>query len=409
MSMSLNNKSYLQHDAKVAFISKQAFSLVNFRGPLIRTMVEKKIAVYAFAPDFDDETRGSVKALGAIPVDSRISPAGMNPFQDLIDMLGLSKKLRLLKIDASFSYFIKPVIFGTLAAKIAGVPKRFAMIEGLGYAFGGADSLLKRRLVQGLATRLYRLALGQATKVFFLNPDDRDFFIAERMVDSEKISLLDGIGIDLSHYQAAVKNSGPTCFILVARLLKAKGIYDYIEAARRVKAISPEVRFILLGTVDVAGNPDSISESEVMEWVAEGLLEWPGHVSDVRIWLRQASVFVLPSYREGLPRSTLEAMAMARAVITTDAAGCKETVEDGLNGFKVPVKSPTQLADAMLKFVEKPDLIAQMGKESRRMAENRFDVRKINAKILRTMELDNVSLTEADVQQYVPVEQSVRL
>lgn len=384
-NMNSHNNDGQSNVVKVAIISKQAFSLVNFRGPLIRAMVERNVIVYAFAPDFDEKTRREVEELGAIPLDGRVHPAGMNPFQDLMDMLWLSRKLRQIGVGATFAYFIKPVIFGTLAAKLAGVPKRFAMIEGLGYAFAEGGNSVKRKVVRGLATNLYRLALSYATKVFFLNPDDKRFFIENAMVRAEKVALIDGIGIDLSHYPMAHLNSESICFVLVARLLKEKGIYDYVEAARRVKKEYPSVRFLLLGNVDASGNPDSIAESKVLEWAAEGLLEWPGHVDDVRPWIASAGVFVLPSYREGLPRSTLEAMATGRAIITTDAPGCKETVVDGLNGFKIPVQDPLALANAMLKFIAEPHLIAQMGKESRRIAENRFDVRKINYQILGVM------------------------
>jgi glycosyltransferase involved in cell wall biosynthesis len=244
----------------------------------------------------------------------------------------------------------------------------------------------RRRLLRLVTSWLYRVSLGQADAVFMLNPDDRKFFVDERMVSAEKVQLLDGIGVELDHYQVAKPVLHPVSFILVGRLLREKGIYDYIEAARRVKTLHPEVRFLLIGSVD--DNPGSLAESEVHSWVAEGLIEWPGQVTDVRPWIAQASVFVLPSYREGLPRSTQEAMAIGRPVITTNASGCRETVEPGVNGFLVPVRCPDALMRAMLAFVENPELIASMGIASRRIAEKKFNVDKINAKILSSMGLE---------------------
>jgi glycosyltransferase involved in cell wall biosynthesis len=207
------------------------------------------------------------------------------------------------------------------------------------------------------------------------------------MVSSSQVQLLDGIGLELSHYRVAQAVVRPMCFILIGRLLREKGVHDFVEAARKVKACRPEVRIVLLGDVDL--NPGSVSAAEVHAWVAEGIIEWPGHVQDVRTWIAEASVFVLPSYREGLPRSTQEAMAMGRPVITTDAPGCRETVMQGVNGFMVPVRDPDALAQAMMRFVDQPELIASMGAASRRMAEERFDVHKINAAILDAMKIQS--------------------
>jgi glycosyltransferase involved in cell wall biosynthesis len=176
--------------------------------------------------------------------------------------------------------------------------------------------------------------------------------------------------------------AAPVAFCLAARLLREKGVYEYAAAARIVKARFPDARFLLLGRLDE--NPGSLSAAEVQQWVQEGLIEWPGHVP-MRDWLAQASVFVLPSYREGVPRSTQEAMAMGRAVITTDVPGCRETVVDGLNGYLVPPRSAEALAGAMEKLIQDAGLLARMGLESRKMAEEKFDVHRINALILREL------------------------
>ncbi|MGZ3235993.1 MAG: glycosyltransferase family 4 protein [Burkholderiaceae bacterium] len=375
----------IQETYRLALITTQAFSIKNFRGPLITEMVSRGVKVFAFAPDYEESTRAAVRALGAEPVDSFMHRKGMNPLRDIFDVFWLAIQLRRLRLNATFSYFIKPVIYGTLAARLAAVPHRFTIIEGAGYVFTDDERSTKyRRLLRRLVTWLYKLGLSQAHHVFMLNQDDRDLFVGEQMVNPQKVQLLNGIGLNLDHYQQMPPVVEPMCFILVARLLREKGVYDYVAAARQVRNLHPHVRFLLLGTVDV--NPGSVRESEVHAWVAEGIVEWPGQVDDVRPWIAQASVFVLPSYyREGLPRSTQEAMAMGRPIITTNTPGCRETVEENVNGFMLPIRNPDALANAMLIFINHPELISKMGIESRRIAEGKFDVHKINNEILESM------------------------
>jgi glycosyltransferase involved in cell wall biosynthesis len=372
---------------RLAMISNQAFSLVNFRGPLIREMVSRGIIVYAFASDYDAQSKASVSAIGAIPVDYSLKRTGMNPLRDVMDMGALAFKLRAFKIDISFAYFIKPVIYGTLAAWLARVPDRFVMIEGAGYVFTESSQRLsfKRRVLRFLVTSLYRVGLSRARKVFLLNTDDKKMFIETAMTSADKICLINGIGLDLNHFQELPPNTEPIAFILVARLLREKGIWEFVEAARKVKSLHPEITFYLIGDIDA--NPGSISEQQAQQWVEEGLLVWPGHVDDVRIWLAKASVFVLPSYREGLPRSSQEAMASGRPVITTDAPGCRETVRHGVNGFLVPVRDSESLAQAMLRFIAQPELIGEMGARSRQFAEENYNVQQINSIILAAMGL----------------------
>lgn len=384
--MKVNNNKLRSLDTlpkRIAFISNQAFSLINFRGDLIRAMRRQGIVIYAFAPDFDEASRDQLVALGAIPVDYSMSRTGLNPFRDGADIFKLVFQLRRLNIDASFGYFIKPVIYGTLAARLAGVSKRFAMIEGAGYIFIDEKLPFRRIVLQRLVELMYRLALSQAHCVFLLNRDDRDLFVNRRMASLEKVRLLDGIGLDLQHFNVMPPPQGPVTFILVARLLREKGVFEYINAARDVKKCHPSVRFLLVGSVDL--NPGSIDPSQLTKWVKEGIVEWPGQVKDVRPWIARASVFVLPSYREGMPRSTQEAMAMGRPIITTNVPGCRDTVEVGTNGFIVPARDSAALAEAMTKFIESPELVVSMGASSRTIAEKRFDVNKINAQIMKTL------------------------
>jgi hypothetical protein len=371
----------------IAVISSQAFAIANFRGPLIRDLVARGVAVYALAPDYDDDIRAKVAGLGARPVDFSLSRAGLNPVRDLLDAVRLRAVLRSLAPDASLASYIKPVIYGSLAAWAAGVPARYSMIEGLGYVFIEADSQcsLRRRALRYAVSRLYKGALKTNRRVLFVNPDDRGQFLASNIVKPEQTAQIDGIGLDLDHYVPAAPVLEPVTFLLVARMLREKGVYDFVDAARVVRKRFPLVRFILVGSTDV--NPGSVARATLEGWEQEGLVEWAGQVPDVRPWIARASVFVLPSYREGLPRSSQEAMAMARPVITTDCVGCRETVVEGVNGYLVPVRRPDALAAAMMRFVEAPHLIQQMGRESRRMAEERFDVRAINRQILEILDV----------------------
>lgn len=371
---------------RIALITSQAFSLVNFRGPLIRDLIAAGLEVCALAPDYDEALRQQVRELGALPVDYSLSRAGMNPLQDLRGLFSLWRVLHRIQPDLALAYFIKPVIYGTLAAWLARVPRRYALIEGLGFLFIEQDTkpALRLRTLRWAALKLYQLALTKATHVFLLNSDDHDDMVQWRALSPDKATILGGIGVNLGEWSPSPLPHHPITFLLAARLLREKGILEYVAAARQIRQQYPQTRFILLGSTDP--NPGSISVEDVQAWVEEGLLEWPGHVQ-VQPWLAQASVYVLPSYREGVPRSTQEAMAMGRPVITTDAPGCRETVEHGRNGFLVPVRNSKALAEAMMRFIEEPELIKRMGAESRLLAEERFDVRRINRVMLETMDI----------------------
>jgi glycosyltransferase involved in cell wall biosynthesis len=365
-------------------ITSQAFSLHNFRGPLISDLVASGVKVYALAPDYSDDSRNKVRFLGAEPVDYEMSRAGISPFRDALAFFKLIILFLRIRPDISLAYFIKPVIYGTTAAWIAGIPRRIAMIEGLGYVYTDTNAKLvwHRKLLKAIVSRLYKFALNKAKYVVFLNGDDQTEFVSKGLVAKEKAVLLGGIGVDLKEWPQMPVHISPITFLLVARLLREKGIVEFANAARVLKKLEPGVRFVLLGGLD--SNPGALTESEVQGWVTEGLLDWPGHV-DVKPWLAQASAFVLPSYREGLPRSTQEAMASGRAIITTDSPGCRDTVQNGVNGYLVPVRNVNALANAMLHFVHNPYLFKSMGNKSRVLAEENFDVYKINKRLIKIM------------------------
>jgi glycosyltransferase involved in cell wall biosynthesis len=288
--------------------------------------------------------------------------------------------MRRIRPDVVLAYTIKPVIYGSLAAAVAGVPRRFALVTGLGYAFTGE----RGGLLTGLIRRLYRIALERVHKVFFQNPDDQALFRQLGILRNGTPSVVvNGSGVDVGDYAVGPLPEGPARFLMIGRLLGDKGVREYAEAARRVRAVHPEAGFGLVGWIDE--NPDAIAQSELDAWVAEGCIEFEGRLADVRPAIAACSVYVLPSYREGTPRTVLEAMAMGRPIITTDAPGCRETVVDGDNGFLVPVKSVDALVGAMLRFIDDPGLAPRMGARSRRVAEDKYDVHKVNEVMLREM------------------------
>lgn len=369
---------------RVVIISSYARSLVDFRGALIADLISKDIQVFALAPNFDMHTRQELINLGAQPVDIRMSRAGMNPFRDFLSLLDIYKKLRVLRPNVVLSYFIKPVIYGTLAAWLAKVPMRISMIEGLGYVFTytSKEMALKGRLLKLIVCEMYRFSLRFASKVIFLNPDDRAEFIKLNLVQRDKSVCLGGIGIDLKKWKPVHTTAGEVNFLMVARLLREKGIFEYVEAAKLVKLKHPSTQFVLLGGLDE--NPGSIRQDQVSAWHEAGVIFWHGHVPVID-YMKSASVFVLPSYREGVPVSTMEALATGRPIITTDVPGCRETVEQGVNGFKVPAKDPQALAEKMIWFIENPTQIVTMGEASRKLAEEKFDIKVINARLIEIL------------------------
>lgn len=360
-----------------------ADSIVAFRGPLIASIQARGLQVHIAAPGLTEgsATRALLEARGLVAHDIPLRRTGTNPLADFGLLLALFNLMRQVRPQCVLAYTIKPVIYGSLAAWLTRVPHRFAMITGLGYAFQGDGN---RGLLQGLVQRLYATALVRVNKVFFQNPDDQALFRQRRILAQCTLSVVvNGSGVDVASYPVTPLPAGPIRFLLIARLLGDKGVREYAQAARCVRKMHPDVRFDLVGWIDE--NPDAISQNELDAWVAEGVLQFLGRLSDVRPAIAACTVYVLPSYREGTPRTVLEAMAMGRAVITTDAPGCRETVADGDNGFLTPVKSVDGLVSSMLKFIESPDLAVCMGRRARTIAELKYDVHKVNEMMLGEM------------------------
>jgi len=326
-----------------------------------------------------------LQELGADYRQIPLHRTGLNPLKDVKTLFSLRKVLKEIKPDIVFSYTVKPIVYGSIAAHMAGVRRMYALISGLGYVFIGQT--FKQRLLTQIVAFLYRRGLKYNQVVFFQNPDDLHLFVSKSIVPKTvKPVLVNGSGVNIEKFAFAPPKLSPVTFLLIARLIKDKGILEYVESARLLKQKYPAAKCQLLGPLDI--NPAAITQEQLERWTKEGIIEYLGKTNDVRPYIADASVFVLPSfYREGTPRSVLEAMSMGRPIITTDAPGCRETVIDGKNGFLVSVKDVDALKSAMEKFILEPDLISQMGKQSRIIAEEKYDVRKVNRAILKEMGL----------------------
>ena len=368
----------------ILLFGSYAPSLITFRGALIAQMVERGHSVIAAAPDITEQIAQELRGLGAQVLEVPMNRTGTNPLGDLDLLRRLTVVLGKLKPDVFIPYTAKPVIWGCMAARRAGVPLIAPMITGLGFAFAPPASW-KQKMMQQAVMALYRKALTGAHQIFFQNGDDVATFRARALLPVDlHLTMVNGSGVDVDAFSPCALPEGPLRFLMIARLLKAKGVREYAEAAMKVKQAHEAVEFALVGWIDEG--PDAISKGELDSWIAGGI-EYQGVLDDVRPALASASVYVLPSYREGTPRSVLEAMAMGRAILTTDVPGCRETVLEGENGFMVPARDADALAKAMLRFIEAPDLAVSMGAASRVIAEDKYDVHKVNQTILAALGL----------------------
>jgi glycosyltransferase involved in cell wall biosynthesis len=362
----------------VMIFGSYAPSLVTFRGDLISMAVRRGHAVVAVAPDIDTATASAIRELGASSEELHVENQSLNPLGIIAALRDLRRLLREHRPDVLLAYTIKPVVTGALAGSAEHVPKTIAVITGAGYAFTGGRELT-RLISRTAAIAFYKAAFRRCDAIVFQNGDDEALFRRLRIVKpGQNVRRINGSGVNLHRFGPAPLPEAPA-FLMIARLLKDKGVREYAATAKRLKADYPQAAVRLAGYID--GSPDSISEDDLQAMVAEGV-EFLGRLHDVRQAIAGCSAYVLPSYREGTPRSVLEAMAMGRAIITTDAPGCRETVHDGRNGFLVPPRDSEALYDAMVKFVNDPDLAPRMGGESRKMAESKFDVGRVNADLL---------------------------
>ena len=371
---------------RIVVIASLTQSLVNFRGRLLEAMVERGYKVLALAPDDDADAIGELARIGIAFRRIPMARTGTNPGADLGTLAAIYRELRRFRPDVTLAYTMKPIIYGGLAARAANVPWRFSLFTGFGYVFSQEIAGAKFAAIRQLSLWLYRRALAGSSGVFAYNDADRADIRRHRMIAAAtELIPVAGSGIDLDRFPETPVPGNDTVFLMVARLLREKGVADFAAAAERIADEFPSARFQILGPFDAS--PLGIAPAELKAWIQQGIVEYLGETRDVRPFLAASAVFVLPSYyREGIPRSALEALATGRAVIATDLPGCRETVEDGVNGFRVPPRDPEALANAMRRFLSDDGLAVRMGRESRLLAQRRFDVHKVNRTILDAVE-----------------------
>lgn len=364
----------------IAVVSNTAWYLFNFRLNLMRALQAAGHTVVAVAPDdaYAQRIRDAGIAFETVP----ISGGGTHPVRELQSVLRLGSAFRRHRVDLVLSYTPKGNLYSAMASIVLRIPF-VPNVSGLGRAF------IRKSFVTQVAKALYRLTFGRAHRVFFQNLDDMAVFVESGLVKAGQTERLPGSGVDLSRFVAAAapaREVQAPVFLLVARMLWDKGVGEYVEAARSIRKLHPDARFQLLGFLDVA-NPSAISRAQMDAWVAEGVVEYLGPTDDVRPFLMQADCVVLPSYREGVPRTLLEAAAVGRPIITTDAPGCRDTVMDGQTGFLCRPADAQDLARKIVQFIALPSEQRQaMGRRGREFVEQNFDEQFVIRRYLQVVQ-----------------------
>lgn len=367
---------------KVIICSAGTKSLKWFRMDMMRDLIDAGCEVVALGDSRDVSWHTYFESRGIRYRSFFVQRNGTNPFQDLKTISDL-KHIFLEELpDKVFVYHAKANIYGSIAAKAAGISDVYAMVGGLGSLYNGDG--LKKRFLRTIIAFEYRFAFRFADRVFFQNEDDLNYFVSSRIVKLEKTTMVRGSGVNLNHFKQREVPEKP-CFLMIARLTRDKGVLEYLEACRLLKKDYPEVVCMLVGPYDT--NPTSLSQEALEPYIRSGVIEYFGEQEDVRPFLDRCSVYVLPSYREGTPKSILEAMATGRAIITTDAPGCRDTVQDKVNGFLVPVRNIEDLVKSMAVMAADREMVQAMGLASREVAEKDYDVKAVNQIIIETMHI----------------------
>lgn len=366
---------------KFLLISPKNRTVYNFRGDLIKEIIAKGYEVIVTGPDTLDVHR--IEALGARFVEIPMNKTGTSIVGDLKYCRALYGLMKKEQPDATLGYTVKPVVYGAIAAKLAGVHNISCMVTGGGYTF--TATTVRARALGAIVRTLYRIGFSCADHVIFQNPDDLKEFTQKGLCKQGKCYVVNGSGVNVDHYTIEPFPE-KTTFFMLSRFLKSKGVEEYLKAAELVNQSYPDARFCILGKYETSMQ-DAVPKALVEDFIQRGIVERFDETSDVRPYYAMSSVYVLPSYREGTPRTVLEAMAMGRPIVTTDTQGCRETVADGKNGFLVPVKDYRALAEKMAEFIRNPELIKTMGAESRKYVSEKYDVKKVNSDMIRIMRL----------------------
>ena len=369
---------------KIIISCTNAESLINFRGRLIKRLLEHN-RVHVITPFITaEETRKNLLALGLKIHETKINRNGISIILDIRYTLKLIQLIKEIKPDIFFAYTFKPVIFGTLAATFCRVKNINAMLTGLGYSFANTSdnflTIMSKKMLR------FSLKINKNLKIIFQNSDDHQELLNKKIISKySRAFVVNGSGVDLSHYHYSTPDITKFTFVMFSRLIKSKGVVEFYDAARIIKKKYPEVKFILAGGY-IQGSTDSIDNDLFLKIKNDGIIEYLGWITDVRSYIEQSSAIVLPSYyREGVPRSLLESLAMGRPIITTNMIGCRETVctiPGKENGFAVPAKDVNALVSKMEYLINFPYKIIELGKNGRLFAEEKFDVEKVNQQMV---------------------------
>ena len=366
---------------RVLLLSSHTPSLFWFRVDMMKEMKAEGYEVYASGQMPETEWAERFEEIGVTYRQIKVSRNGLNPIGDLATLKDIKRLLKEIRPDKIFVFQAKTVAYGCMAAASLGITEVYTLIAGLGSVYLGHG--LKNRVVKFVMSALYKQAFRKSKQVFFQNNDDKQTMLDEGLLKEDKIVMIHGSGVNVEKFTPAELPDVPT-FLYIGRLIRDKGVGEYLEACKIIKAeYGDKVRCLLVGPYD--SNPSALKPEELQPLVDSGIIEYFGEQRDVRPYISQCSIYVLPSYHEGTPKTVLESMAMGRAIITTDAPGCKETVVDGVNGYLTRVKDAEDVALKMKTLIEHPETVAIMGRKSREMACELFDVKKVNDTILRTM------------------------
>ena len=373
---------------KIFLVVNDLVTATNFRKDLIKTLHNLGHDVAVISPSQSkfvnsSEILNDSQKLGFRHIHISINRVSLNPFSSFKYILFLSKILKSERPDRVLLYTPKIVIFGSMASRIAGVHKVYSTINGLGYAF--ASQSFKAKFLSVLLKPLYKVALSLNAKVFFQNSDDRNYFLTNTLVDNNKSFLINGSGVNINEFQPRAKLDQRYIFLMIARIIPEKGVYEFVQAARIVKRKYPNIVFQLLGPLE--SELPVILPQAVSDWNKEGIIEYISEKSDVKPFIANCNTFVLPSYREGTPKSVLEAMAMGKPIITSDVPGCREPVIDGVNGYLVPSKNSHLLGESMLAIYEDEDFAKLAGVKSLEIIKDKYDVIKVNKFFMQALEI----------------------
>ena len=366
----------------VVVLSSHTSSLFWFRLDMMKDFVKRGHRVLAVGPSPEKDWSDKFKNYGIEYSTIFVERNGIDPIKDLLTLYKLYRFLRKENPDKVFVYQAKTIIYGCIAAKWNNITEVYPLVAGLGSIFRGIG--IKNKIIKTILKFEYRIAFRASTKVFFQNNDDKYKFIENKLIKNGKAVIINGSGVNLNKFQPTSLPESP-CFLFIGRLLKDKGIIEYLEACRKIKSVYPYVRCLIVGPYD--SNPSAIKAEDMKSFIDENIIEYHGEQIDVRPFISRCSAFILPSYHEGTPKTVLEAMAMGRPIITTNAPGCRETVEDGVNGYLVNIKDVDGIVNKMELLIQNSIIGKKMGKESIRIIKEKYDVNIVNKAIINTMGL----------------------